>query len=363
MVVFEVADSGVGITREQLGRVWDRFYQGESTSTRRFGGTGLGLSIVKRLTELHGGTVEVSSPGPDRGSTFRVALPAAPAAHSAAPDRDGEPNVGALVNQRPRESGQAGDGGARRPTVLVVEDDPDIATVLETYLDREGYGVAHASDGQEALRLAHAVRPFAITLDIMLPKLDGWSVLNALKRDPELAGIPVVVISIVDNRTFGMVLGATDYLVKPIDPEQFRAVLQHLAGDPRPGQDCLLVVDDDPQIRDVLGTTLAAEGWQVLTAAGGREALDLVAREHPRAMLLDLMMPDVDGFDVLRTLRQDPVTNSLPVVVVTAKELTEDDRRRLAGAAERVIVKQSTPIDKLGEQVRDALAAHAAHGA
>jgi adenylate cyclase len=355
-VAFRVHDTGVGLAPEQVARVWDRFYQAESSSTRRFGGAGLGLSIVRRLAELHGGEVEAVSAGLNQGSTFVVRLPS---------DQPG--GVPAPLPIRPRLVRAAGAASSdpvssstapSNPPVLVVEDDPDIAAVLRTYLESDGYAVEVATDGQQAIHAAREHRPLAITLDISLPKLDGWSVLNALKREPATADIPVIVVSIVDNKDFGMVLGATEYLVKPIDHERLRGILRQFGAPPRAGESTILVVDDDPAICDVLGSSLSSDGWRVLTAGDGEAALAAVAAEHPRAMVLDLMMPRVDGFDVLRTIRADPHTRDLPVIVVTAKDLTDDDRERLAGAAHRVLTKQALSLDELRGQVRDLLGAH-----
>jgi CheY-like chemotaxis protein len=241
--------------------------------------------------------------------------------------------------------------------VLVVEDDPHIATVLRTYLEADGYRVETVGDGHEGIEAARALKPFAITLDISLPKLDGWSVLNVLKRDPDTATIPVVVVSIVDNRDFGLVLGATEYLVKPIDNERLRGALRSLDGLRDTGNGSVLIVDDDPALRDVLSSLLAEDGWRVATAADGEAALAAVERERPTAMVLDLMMPRVDGFEVLHALRTKPTTRDLPVIVVTAKELTDEDRARLARNAERVISKQAIPLDGLRDEIRGLLTA------
>jgi signal transduction histidine kinase/CheY-like chemotaxis protein len=352
-VAFRVHDTGVGLTPEHVARVWDRFYQAEASSTRRFGGAGLGLSIVRRLAELHGGEAEAFSAGLNQGSTFVVRLPS------------GEPDaVPAQPSLRPRlaraipEVSPAAPAAPFSPPVLVVEDDPDIAAVLRTYLESDGYTVEVATDGQQAIQAAREHRPFAITLDISLPKLDGWSVLNALKREPTTADIPVIVVSIVDNKDFGMVLGATEYLVKPIDHERLRAILRQLGPAPQAGNATILVVDDDPAICDVVGSSLSSDGWRVLTAGDGEAALAAVAAEHPRAIVLDLMMPRVDGFDVLSSIRADPRTRDLPVIVVTAKDLSEHDRERLGGAAQRVLTKQALSIDELRDQVRALLGAH-----
>jgi len=238
----------------------------------------------------------------------------------------------------------------------VVEDDVHVATVLRTYLEADGYRVMVAEDGHDAIQAARERLPFAITLDISLPKLDGWSVLNTLKRDPNTAHIPVVVVSIVDNRDFGLVLGATEYLVKPIDPERLRGVLGSLDALRQPGDGTVLIVDDDAALRDVLSSYLSQEGWRVATAEDGEHALALLEQEHPAAMVLDLMMPRVDGFEVLRAVRAQPATRDLPIIVVTAKDLTEEDRERLARNAERVIVKQAMTVDDLRREIRGLLA-------
>src|SRR5438132_2482858 len=348
-VVFCVEDTGVGLAPGQLARVWERFYQAESSATRRFGGAGLGLSIVRSLVELHGGRVEAVSAGVGRGSTFSVYLPAvaggekpqsiAPAAPATATEgapQPAQPNAGA-------------------PLVLVVEDDVHVSTVLRTYLESDGYRVAVAMDGQEAIQAARELQPFAITLDVSLPKLDGWSVLNALKRESTTADIPVVIVSIVDNRDFGLVLGATDYLVKPIDHERLRSALRGLVTPRSPDDGSVLIVDDDAALREVLSCLLAEDGWRVATAADGEAALAAVEQHKPSAVVLDLMMPRVDGFEVLQTLRRRPSTQDLPVIVVTAKDLTDEDRERLARNAQRVIVKQAVPLEELREEIRGIL--------
>jgi CheY-like chemotaxis protein len=208
--------------------------------------------------------------------------------------------------------------------------------------------------------MARALAPFAITLDISLPKLDGWSVLNALKHDTSMAKIPVIIVSIVDNRDFGLVLGATEYMVKPIDHERLRSVLRGLDGVTEAHGGTVLVVEDDPSLRDVLGSVLSEDGWQVATADDGEAALAAVQRERPNVIVLDLMMPRVDGFEVLRTLRDQPATRDVPVIVVTAKELTDDDRQRLSSSAARVILKQALRADDLPVQLRELLHTHRA---
>jgi len=353
-VVFRVEDTGVGLAPGQVERVWDRFYQVESSSTRRFGGAGLGLSIVRRLSELHGGRVEATSLGVDRGSTFVVRLPAATETAPSAPG----PTEPPVLTPTPLPQARVDTQAQRNGLVLVVEDDRHIATVLRTYLEADGYRVEVVADGQQAIPAARTLQPFAITLDISLPKLDGWSVLNALKREPSTAHIPVVIVSIVDNRDFGMVLGATEFLVKPIDHGRLQAVLRGLRHARHSADGTVLVVDDDPALRDVLESVLEQDGWRVTTAADGHEALAAVERERPTAMVLDLMMPRSDGFEVLRVLRKEPATADLPVIVVTAKELNDEDRGKLAEAAQGVILKQALRIDDLQQEIRTMLEQH-----
>jgi signal transduction histidine kinase/DNA-binding response OmpR family regulator len=351
-VVFRVVDTGVGLSSDQAERVWDRFYQAESTATRRFGGAGLGLAIVRRLTELHGGGVEATSEGVNRGSTFAVRLPAVPA------DVDVEPihhQVAAMALLEPNGPplDPLADGSQR---ILVVEDDPHIATVLRTYLEADRYRVEVVADGKQAVHAARTNPPFAITLDISLPKLDGWSVLNALKRDPATRDVPVIIISIVDNREFGLVLGATDYLVKPIDHERLQGILHALRDEHGKSGNLILVVDDDPALRDVLSIGLGEDGWRVITASDGQGALAAVARERPDAMVLDLMMPNMDGFEVLRTIRDEPALRDVPIVIVTARDLSDEDRQRLADSAQGVILKQAMRLEHLLQEVRARLA-------
>ncbi len=347
-IVFSVEDTGVGLAPGQAQRIWDRFYQVESSSTRRFGGAGLGLSIVRRLAELHGGQVDATSAGVNQGSSFAVRLPVYVG--------DGEPipvQMPARAIPAPEPAAQTRRGGE---LVLVVEDDDAIATVLSTYLEADGYQVQVVADGQQAVQVARTIRPFAVTLDISLPKLDGWSVLNTLKRDPATAEIPVVIISIVDNREFGIVLGATDYIVKPIDHERLQRVLRSLRSTRVNGEDGLiLVVDDDPALRDVLSSSLTDDGWRAATASDGEAALAAIERERPTAMVLDLMMPRVDGFEVLRTVRQQPSMRDMPVIVVTAKDLTDEDQRRLRDTAQAVIPKQAMRMDDFLAEVRSTL--------
>jgi adenylate cyclase len=337
-ITITVADTGIGMTAEQLDKLFQEFSQADSSTTRRYGGTGLGLAISRRLARLMGGDITVEST-PGEGSTFTVWLPATPVPQ-AVTDQPTEaqaqaPVAAALLPTRP-----AGDA----TKVLVIDDEETVRDLMRRFLVREGFDVVTARDGAEGLALARQLHPAVITLDVMMPDLDGWEVLQALKRDPALASIPVVMLTIVDEKNRGYALGAADYLIKPIQRDQLRALLaRHCGGGP--GKH-VLIVDDEPEARRWLARALTAEGWQPHEAEHGRAALARVRERRPDLILLDLLMPEMDGFEFLARLHADPGPR-IPVVVVTAADLTDDDRRRLSGAVEKVLLKQSSSRDEL----------------
>jgi adenylate cyclase len=332
-----VEDTGIGMTPEQMGRLFGDFVQADAGTTRKYGGTGLGLAISRRLCRLMGGDIEVVS-APNVGSTFTMRLPAK------AVSPEGVPTV---IRQRGVPAAPPGPPPRAKRTVLVVDDDPTVRALMERYLTREGFAVATASGGVEALQRVRAIRPAAITLDVMLPELDGWTVLAALKGDPELAGIPVIMMTIVDEKHRGYSLGAADYLVKPVDRQRLVNVLRGLCGSP--GR--LLIVEDDEATRLVMRHSLEREGWTLVEAENGRVALEQVAAGRPNAIVLDLMMPEVDGLQFLAELRKNQTWRSIPVVVVTAMELSEADRRRLEGQVERVLQKGAYERDDLLREI------------
>jgi signal transduction histidine kinase/DNA-binding response OmpR family regulator len=335
-ISFRVRDTGIGMTAEEQQRLFQAFSQADASTTRRFGGTGLGLAISRQLSQMMGGTILVESEV-GKGSTFTLRLPAEP--------RKPQP----IPAPEPPVEG--------RPTVLVVDDDPAIQEILSRFLIREGFQVVGVTQGAEAVRLAREVRPQAITLDVMMPGMDGWSVLSALKSDPELASIPVVMLTIVEDRNLGFALGAADYLTKPIDRDRLLGALQKHCRVPPPRR--ALVVEDDTACREMLRRMLEKGGWTVSEAGNGRQALDCVARHHPGLIVLDLMMPEMDGFEFLQELRQHPEWRSIPVVVVTARDLTEEDRLflngslMLGGCVRRVLQKGAFSRDDLLREVRD----------
>jgi PAS domain S-box-containing protein len=338
LFVFRVSDTGIGMTPEHLGKLFKPFSQVDPSATRRFGGSGLGLAITRHFCEAMGGDIGVESK-PGVGSTFTIRLPAAvgePAPEAGAP-------TPAAAPARPR-----GD------TVLVIDDDPASREVLSQFLTKKGFRVEVAVGGEEGLALARKLRPLAITLDVVMPGMDGWSVLGALKADPDLADIPVVMLTMVDDQNKGFRLGAADYLVKPIDPGRLTAVLRRHQGDPSARR--ILVVDDDPDLRRRLRGLLEKDGWAVAEAADGQEALDRLAA-RPSVILLDLLMPAMDGFEFLSEFRQREECRSVPVIVLTAKDLTPADQDRLRGSVEAVLRKGPLESEQLLAEVGAVMAA------
>ena len=339
---FSVSDSGIGMTEEQMGRLFQAFTQADSSTTRHFGGTGLGLTITKHFCTMLGGTVDVSSKQGE-GSTFTIILPdqalhAAPA--SSTPVR------------------KAAKGGADHAiTVMVVDDDPDVHNLLSAILTKEGYNVLFARDGVEALDMMRQSPPDLVTLDVMMPKMDGWSLLGIMKSDVALHHIPVIMLTIVDDRNLGYSLGASEFMTKPIDRGRLIAVIDQFSR--AEGDHVVLVVDDDPEVRSVVRRTVESAGLKVAEAVHGRAALDwLRDNPAPALILLDLMMTEVDGFAFLDQMRRNDDWVDIPVVVLTAKSLTEDERVFLAERTMLILSKSAQPIGTLGR----ALAAIAERG-
>jgi signal transduction histidine kinase/DNA-binding response OmpR family regulator len=339
-IVFQVTDSGIGMTAEQVARLFQDFTQADASTTRRYGGTGLGLAISRRFCRMMGGDITVESE-PGRGSAFTVRLPAVV--------------EGAAVRDLPVAAGSgppaATTGDARR-SVLIVDDDTTVRELMTRYLERQGFTILTAANGIEGLARARQFHPDAITLDVMMPDLDGWAVLAALKGDPTLADIPVILVTIVDEKQRGYALGAVEYMVKPIDRERLATLLLALCGD----TGHVLVVEDDATTRASLRQALTDTGWKVDEAVHGRAALAWLAQARPDAIVLDLVMPELDGFEFVAQLRRRPEWRGIPVVVVTAMDLSETERRRLNGAVERVIQKSAHAGGELLHEVGQALA-------
>ncbi|MGE5525081.1 MAG: response regulator [Rhodospirillaceae bacterium] len=344
VVVFSVRDTGIGMTHEQMGRLFQEFSQADASTTRKYGGTGLGLALSRHLCRMMGGDITVESE-PGKGSVFTIRLPA---------------RVAGPASAREREEGAR----AARPngtTVLVIDDDPTARDLMKRFLARGGFDAVTARDGEEGLRLAKDLRPDAITLDVMMPHKDGWTVLSALKADPELADIPVVMVTMVDNKHMGYALGAADYLTKPIEADRLVALLNKYRKSRTPTSEPLhiLIVDDDASVRRVLRRIVEREGYTVTEADNGRIALQRVAERIPGLILLDLMMPEMDGFEFVSELRKRDAWRGVPVIVVSAKNLTSQEWTDLSAGVEKIIQKGEYTADTLLREIRDKVAARA----
>jgi CheY-like chemotaxis protein len=344
-IVFDVVDTGIGMSDEQLARLFQPFVQADASTTRKYGGSGLGLAISKQFCELMGGRIAVSSE-PGRGTSFAVRLPRVVDARapSSKPAASREPVIAAPA-RAPVEPEK------ERGSVLVIDDDAVTRELLARYLEREGFRVTTASTGDEGIARARAEHPDVITLDVMMPGKDGWIVLADLKADLSTADIPVVMLTIVDQRNAGYALGAADYLLKPVDRTRLLQLIERHLGR-QEGNRSALVVDDDDDLRGLLARGLAAEGYEVREAENGRVALDRVSESVPGVILLDLMMPVMDGFAFLEHLRERAEWRTVPVVVVTAMDLTEQDRLSLHGYVEKVVQKGAYPQAELLAEVR-----------
>ena len=335
-LVFRVADTGIGMTEEQLGRLFQRFTQADESTTRKFGGTGLGLALTRAFAHLLGGTISVESTYGE-GTAFTLRLPAY------MPEQrvygDGTPVPG----HDGKHDGEQ-DGVDERQTVLVIDDDRAQLDLMVKFLERQGFAVRTATDAQTGLDIARAVRPRAITLDVMMPHIDGWAVLTALKADPELAKIPVVMVTFHDDSGLSATLGAADHVDKPVRWDKLKGVMERF----RDAEGDVLIVDDDASVRERLRATLLRQGWSVMEAVNGREAMVKVMHGPPRAILLDLNMPVMDGFQFLHDLREKPGCADIPVIVFSARDISASDRKRLHDA-DRILTKTTSLKDVAAE--------------
>lgn len=334
-----VSDTGVGIAPADRDRVFDSFQQGTRT-VRKAEGTGLGLTLMKRIVELHDGTVWLQSEL-GQGSTFGFTLPIAPT-------EGPEPH--------PYELGDplAGEG---RPVVVVIEDDPNSAELIAVHLAAAGVHPVTVSSGPEGLRAVEELAPLAVVLDIRLPGMDGWEVLTTIKGSPALAHIPVVVVSVLPDRGRGMALGASDYLVKPVSRDDLMSALRRHVALPGDASDrttrVAVMVDDDRAALDLAALALEPVGWTLLTCQRGEDLFDLVKRHEPAVVLVDLLMPEMDGFEVIDRLRGDPATSTVPIVVLTAKTLTAAERSLLQGRIEFVASKNAVDLRHLAGRLAE----------
>jgi DNA-binding response OmpR family regulator/anti-sigma regulatory factor (Ser/Thr protein kinase) len=366
---FIVRDTGIGIDEAAIKFIFERFRQADGAMTRVAGGTGLGLSIVKQIVELLGGQIEVSSEI-GKGSEFIVTLPLSLSYEKRAAERARTDTEAGLI---PFESNDAGDltdqlngigqtngdgvAGVLKPLVLIIEDDRDMADLLSQTVTKAGYRTITAEAGIPGLQLARENDVAAILLDVMMPGMDGWKVLQALKADGRTSQIPVIVCSIVDNRPLGYRLGASHYFVKPVEPRQLTDVLQHIIpNEPRLDENYVLVVDDEHGIRELLASALRKAGFNVRAAASGEIALKMLSNHIPQAVLSDLMMPGgMSGFELIARVRSNPHTEGVPIIVITGKDMTPDDKLFISNEIADVIRKGDLMMSDLETRLRQTL--------
>jgi PAS domain S-box-containing protein len=336
-----VTDTGIGIPSDKIDTVFEAFSQADSSTTRNYGGTGLGLPISRRFCQMMGGDITAESE-PGAGSVFTIDIPAKvdalEAARASAPDQTQTEEAPEMLPQP--ESGSL---------VLIIDDDADARDLLSRTLIKEGYRVAAAPDGPTGLSLAASLEPDLITLDVMMPGMDGWAVLKELKVDPELQHIPVVMITIVAEESMGYALGAHEYLNKPIDRER---LIERLASIGVRNGSRILIVDDDEDARNVLARGLSREGFQVAEAENGAVALQRLSEGLPDLIILDLMMPVMDGFEFVQRLRESGACTETPIVVTTSKTLTDAERELLSGRVRKVLQKQKHGTDSVIQEIR-----------
>jgi PAS domain S-box-containing protein len=330
-VTFVVSDTGIGMTEEQLAKAFQRFSQADASTTRRFGGTGLGLSLTRAFADMLDGTVAVESVH-GQGTTFSFTVPASHAAPAAA--------------ETLSEAPEPPDDDPAKDLVLVIDDDADQRVLMTRFLRREGFRVRVAVDGSEGLALARSLRPRAILLDVMMPGIDGWSVLSEIKADPDLSAIPVVMATSVEQKGLAESLGAADFMLKPVRWDRFSQIMGRF----RKPDGHILLVEDSEEARVSVRTMLMEDGWEVTEAENGRDGLQRVLERRPDAVLMDLNMPVMDGFDFLTELRTLPGCSDIPVVVLTARELTRDDRAMLRGASQ-ILNKGDVSLGELVERL------------
>ncbi|MFY9329953.1 MAG: response regulator [Georgfuchsia sp.] len=353
MLEIAVTDTGIGIAPEDQARLFRPFTQIDSTLSRQYQGTGLGLSMVKRLAELHGGNVELDSEV-GKGSRFSVRIPWRKNVEEHAST--------SLEKSYPQDAGAApvAEKPSGTPTALIIEDDRSYANLLTHHLEREGLLVTCMATGERALEWLTDNCPDLITLDLMLPGMDGWEVLSRIKQMPQLATVPVVIVSIIADGKRGIALGASQVLQKPVSHVELKKALATIGILPAPRQPTdmphrVLVVDDDPSTVELMSSYLKRSGYKVSEAYSGADGITLAHTDHPDAILLDLLMPEISGFEVVGALKNDPATAQIPIIIVTSKLLTSEDRHRLDGDVKAILEKAEFRYEKLAAEVRRAL--------
>ncbi|HMU94615.1 MAG TPA: GAF domain-containing protein, partial [Anaerolineales bacterium] len=341
----DVTDTGIGMSEEALGRIFEEFQQADSSTTRQYGGTGLGLAISRNLARLLGGDLTVTSEQ-GKGSVFTLSLPIQYQSE-VSPASSSDPQTGSTQKTEPRLKVTS-----TKKRVLVIDDDPDAVYLLQETLNTNEFEVVGARSGMDGHRLARQLMPDAILLDILIPDKDGWQVLHDLKVDERTANIPVILLTIVDKKALGFRLGASAYLLKPLNPREVIDTLSRVTKKIGRTHIHVLVVDDDPHIPDMLKQILPASEFDLRSAEDGVQGLEAIAMSVPDVLLLDIMMPRLDGFGVIKRLRANPATRELPIIVISAKELTDDEAARLKESVAFIMRKQGFDGEKLVEEIR-----------
>jgi signal transduction histidine kinase/CheY-like chemotaxis protein len=334
LLELSVTDSGIGMTEEQMAKVFDPFTQADASTSKEFGGTGLGLTITREFSRKMGGDITVQSE-PGKGTTFTMTVLA---------DGTGTALPEAEPQARPRK-----DVSKDAPLVLIIDDDANVRDLLCRNLNLEGYRTEAAADGKSGVRMAEELQPDIVTLDVIMPHVDGWSVLTELKANEKTRDIPVIMVTIVEDKNLGFSLGAAEYLNKPVDRKKLVSTITRFVGD---GEDStILIVEDDPDTRTLLKRYLEREGLHVAEAENGRIGLEKMAELNPSMVLLDLMMPEMDGFEFVEEYRKHPDWLEIPVVVLTAKILTEEDKKRLEGWVHGLYSKGERNIEGVVQEI------------
>ena len=341
-IQIDVSDTGIGMTGEQMSRLFQAFTQADASTASKYGGTGLGLAICRQFARIMGGEVSVASET-GKGSTFTLRMPA----------RVRRPKTTSSGAPISTSSPTANSPGKLSQDILVIDEDESVQLALAKILEPEGFSVISARTGKDGLRLAREKHPRLIILDILMPDMDGWTVLKELKQHPAIAAIPVVLLTMTDDKETGFALGASAFINKPIEQDQLLEAIQHhkASADGRHA----LVVEDDPHQRDLVLRMLEKEGWESEFVVNGTEALEAVAARQPAIILLDLLMAEMDGFEFLTHLRANPDWKLIPVVVITSMDLTSDVRARLQGRVDNIFQKGRYSRDNLIRQIRDSV--------
>lgn len=343
LMSFSVSDTGIGIVFEDREKIFDEFEQADTSFAAKCGGAGLGLALTKKLVELHGGNITVES-DPGKGSTFTFRIPVASHVTEVPSAMDIEP-----VNLNfPWMKENA-------PLILVVEDDLSTTELLTLHLTQAGYKVCHAFNGEEAIEKAKTLQPFAITLDILLPKKDGWEVLQQLKSDQRTAEIPVIIHSIVDNKDLAFALGATDYLLKPLEKEALFAKLEEMmiVKGKKVLPISVLIIEEEVDVTDSFKEIFEPQGFLIYAAQNGKRGIELATALRPAVILLDFILPDMMGFDVIKEIKENPSTKDIPIFLLTERDISVEDRITLVGKIERIVQKYSFDTKELIGHIKE----------